>query len=100
MTTRAQAQAAPSPSPPPSPSAGLASIHPLFLLPSAARPDTDFSLPGPEAEETRRLLLSYVQKQEEVCRGADRLHSGLLRADRLRRTVAAWSRARGPTSAR
>ncbi|KAI9827568.1 MAG: hypothetical protein M1832_004918 [Thelocarpon impressellum] len=96
MTTRAQAQAATDPTPPLSPAAhttSLPTIHPLFLLPAHTRPDTNFSLPGPEAEETRRLLLSYVQKQEEVCRGAERLHSGLLRADRLRRTVALWSRA-------
>ena len=96
MTTRAQAQAASDPTPSahePSFSASEPVVHPMFLVPASARPDRDFGLPAHEAEETRRLLLSYVQKQEEVCRGSDRLHAGLLRADRLRRTVLRWAKA-------
>lgn len=68
-------------------------IHPLFRLPPAARAERDLGLPEQEAEEVRRLLLLYVQKQEEICRGTRRLYEGLLRADRYRRTVWQWSKA-------
>ncbi|KAL2197861.1 RXT2-like protein [Corynascus similis CBS 632.67] len=68
-------------------------IHPLFKLPPAARPDRDLGLPEQEAEEVRRLLLLYVQKQEEICRGTKRLYEGLLKADRLRKTVWQWAKA-------
>jgi len=68
-------------------------IHPLFLAPRSSRPDRDQGLPDQEAEDVRRLLQLYVQKQEEVCRGAKKLYEGLLRADRYRRTVLAWSKA-------
>lgn len=68
-------------------------IHPLFRLPAAAHPDRDLGLPEQEAEEVRRLLLLYVQKQEEICRGTKRLYEGLLKADRLRKTVWQWSKA-------
>ncbi|SLM39907.1 Transcriptional regulatory protein RXT2, N-terminal [Lasallia pustulata] len=101
MTTRARAQAVSdnatsshtlSPSPAPS---IPAYIHPLYLVPSSARPDRDFGLPLAEAEETRRVLMSYAQKQEEVCRGAERLYEGLLKADRMRQTVLKWCKAEG-----
>ena len=68
-------------------------IHPLFLLPAGSRPDRDLGLPENEAEDVRRLLAVFVQKQEEVCRGASKLHEGLLRAERLRRDVLHWSKA-------
>lgn len=68
-------------------------IHPMFLAPKSAHPDRDLGLPDPEAEDVRRLLQMYVQKQEEVCRGAKRLYEGLLKADRMRKTVLAWSKA-------
>lgn len=112
MTTRRQAQAAsdqapstrpgstsprPSSSTAPTSSSSSSSfstfIHPLFLVPSSARPDRDFGLPAAEAEETRKLLMHYVQKQEEVCRGSQKLYDGLLKADRLRRTVLRWATA-------
>ncbi|OTA62436.1 hypothetical protein K449DRAFT_422557 [Hypoxylon sp. EC38] len=67
-------------------------IHPLFLPPRSARPDRDLGIPEAEAEDMRRLLQLYVQKQEEVCRGAKRLYEGLLRADRMRKTVLQWSK--------
>ncbi|KAI1211331.1 RXT2-like protein [Annulohypoxylon truncatum] len=67
-------------------------IHPLFLPPRSARPDRDLGIPEAEAEDMRRLLQSYVQKQEEVCRGAKRLYEGLLRADRMRKTVLQWAK--------
>ena len=99
MRTRAQAQAPPEPTPlsrNPSPDSWTApEIHPLFLLPSAAIPDKDFGLPPSEAEETRRMLMMYVQKQEEVCRGAEKLYDGLLKADAQRKTVYKWCKAEG-----
>lgn len=67
-------------------------IHPLFLVPRAAHPDRDLGIPDGEAEDLRRLLQLMVQKQEEVCRGAKQLYEGLLRADKLRRTVLQWSK--------
>ncbi|KAK3995906.1 RXT2-like protein [Cladorrhinum sp. PSN332] len=68
-------------------------IHPLFLAPQAARQDRNMGLPDAEAENVRHLLQAYVQKQEEVCRGAKRLYEQLLRADRLRNKVLMWSKA-------
>ncbi|KAI1455077.1 RXT2-like protein [Annulohypoxylon moriforme] len=67
-------------------------IHPLFLPPRSAHPDRDLGIPEAEAEDMRRLLQLYVQKQEEVCRGAKRLYEGLLRADRMRKTVLQWAK--------
>jgi len=67
-------------------------IHPMFIAPRSARPDRDLSIPESEAEDMRRLLQLYVQKQEEVCRGVKRLYEGLLRADRMRKTVFQWSK--------
>lgn len=99
MRTRAQAQAATSPastSRTASPSSSVPPpIHPLFKIPPSAIPTRDIGLPPAEAEETRRMLVSYVQKQEEVCRGANRLWEGLLRADRQRMTVLKWCKAEG-----
>ncbi|KAM0807470.1 putative Transcriptional regulatory protein RXT2 N-terminal domain-containing protein [Seiridium cardinale] len=67
-------------------------IHPIFLAPKSAQPNRDLGIPEGEAEDLRRLLQAYVQKQEEVCRGTKRLHEGLLRAERLRKTVFQWSK--------
>ncbi|KHO01760.1 Glycoside hydrolase, superfamily [Metarhizium album ARSEF 1941] len=68
-------------------------IHPIFLPPPGAKPDRNMGIPENEAEDIRRLLALYVQKQEEVARGAARLHQGLLRAERLRSNVLGWSKA-------
>lgn len=68
-------------------------IHPLYLMPPSAHPDRDFGLPASEAEDIRRMVMLYVQKQEEVCRGAEKLYVGLLRADRMRKTVFKWCKA-------
>ena len=101
MTTRAQAQAASDNSASTrTRSASPASwvppvIHPLYHIPVSAQPDRDFGLPAHEAEETRRILVAYVQKQEEVVRGAAKLYDGLLRADRMRQTVFKWCKADG-----
>ena len=99
MRTRAQAQAASEPTPSSradSPDSWVTpEIHPMFLLPQAALPDKDFGLPPNEADETRRMLTMYVQKQEEVCRGAERIYDGLLEADRKRKIVFKWCKAEG-----
>lgn len=71
------------------------SIHPLFLIPQHAHPDRDFGLSPNEAEEMRRTVMLYVQKQEEICRGAEKLYYGLLKADRMRKTVFKWCKAEG-----
>jgi hypothetical protein len=70
-------------------------IHPYFLVPGSSRPNRDLGIPKHEAEETRRLLQLYIQKQEEVCRGAQRVYDGLLKADRYRRMVMKWAKAEG-----
>lgn len=68
-------------------------IHPMFIPPPNAALDRNLGLPDNEAEDMRKLLSLYVQKQEEVCRGAAKLHLGLLRAQRLRKDVLHWSKA-------
>ncbi|KAI8936493.1 hypothetical protein NX059_006898 [Plenodomus lindquistii] len=95
MTTRARAHAASTPSPPLSPSGNSNAIHPLFTFSTDSLPDRDFGLPPSEAEETRMLLMAYVQKQEEIARISSDLHHGLLQADRMRQDVYKWSKAEG-----
>ncbi|XPS74984.1 hypothetical protein M3J09_007096 [Ascochyta lentis] len=95
MTTRARAQAASTPSPPHSPSTLAGQIHPLFLFSTSSLPDRDFGLPPNEAEETRMLLMAYVQKQEEVARATSDLYHGLMQADRMRQDVFKWCKAEG-----
>jgi len=68
-------------------------VHPYFLAPPNSHPDRDLGLPKHEAEETRRLLQLYIQKQEEVCRGAQSVYEGLLKADRYRHLVIKWAKA-------
>ncbi|KAK4187219.1 RXT2-like protein [Podospora australis] len=68
-------------------------IHPMFLVPQAAHQDRLMGLPDSEAEECRRWLQIYVQKQEEVVRNATKLYEQLLRAERLRKKVLMWSKA-------
>lgn len=92
MTTRARAHAASTPSPPQSPT-GINAIHPLFAFSADSIPDRDLGLPPNEAEETRMLLMAYVQKQEEVARATADLYRGLLQADRMRQDVFKWSKA-------
>ena len=70
-------------------------VHPLFLMPASAYPDRNFGLPPGEAEDTRRMVTLYVQKQEEVCRSAEKLYVGLLKANRMRKTVFKWCKAEG-----
>ncbi|KAK0117732.1 hypothetical protein ONS95_012060 [Cadophora gregata] len=98
MRTRAQAQAASDNNTTRTRSASPDSgsdmfIHPIFLAPASSRPDRNVGLPPPEADETRRLLQLYIQKQEEVCRGAQKVYDGLLKADRYRKLVMKWAKA-------
>lgn len=100
MRTRAQAQAASDNttiSRPRSttPSTNSSYVHPYFLPPPSAHPIPDMGLPPVEAEETRRLLQLYIQKQEEICRGSQKIYDGLMRAERLRKTVLKWAKADG-----
>lgn len=84
---------------PPSPSAETTNTiplaHPLFLVPDSIRPDVNFGLPPNEAEETRRLLWSYIQKQEETVRGFEHMLESLLRACRMKDDVFEWCKAEG-----
>ncbi|KAF1930853.1 uncharacterized protein M421DRAFT_418327 [Didymella exigua CBS 183.55] len=93
MTTRARAQAVSTPSPPHSPSSLAGQVHPLFLFSTDSLPDRDFGLPPNEAEETRMLLMAYVQKQEEIARATSDLYQGLMHADRMRQDVFKWCKA-------
>jgi hypothetical protein len=98
MRTRAQAQAASDNTNMTrsiTPESNESYVHPYFLAPPSAHPDRDIGLPPTEAEETRRLLQLYIQKQEEICRGAEKVYDGLLKADRLRKTVMKWAKAEG-----
>lgn len=100
MTTRAKARESNSPapldshSPSPVPSS-IPSINPFFNFPATCLPDRDFGLPAQEAEDTRRVLVLYVQKQEQVVREANALLQGLLKADRMRKDVFRWAKAEG-----
>jgi hypothetical protein len=93
MTTRARAQeeaAAPSDdptSPPPT------TIHPFFNFPQPVLLDPDFGLPPSEAEETRTLLLAFIQKHEEIVRNSTDLYQEMLKADKMRKDVYKWCKA-------
>ncbi|KAF2202716.1 hypothetical protein GQ43DRAFT_447943 [Delitschia confertaspora ATCC 74209] len=93
MTTRARAQAVSTPSRPSSPSSKVNPIHPLFTFPTDSLPDRDFGLPPAEAEDTRLLLVAFVQKQEEIARAAQDLHLGMLQGERMRQDVFKWAKA-------
>lgn len=98
MTTRARANAnqdAGSPTSTADTASTLPTPHPLFLIPEGLRPDANFGLPGAEAEETRRLLWSYIQKQEETVRGFEHMHDTLLRACHMKANVLEWCKAEG-----
>lgn len=73
----------------------LPAPHPLFLVPDSIRPDANYGLPPNEAEETRRLLWSYIQKQEETVRGFEHMLENLLRANRMKEDVLEWCKAEG-----
>lgn len=98
MTTRARArspQQSNSPSLSPSDSASVPAIHPWFMTPATSLPDRDLGLPPDEAETTRKMLLLYCQKQEQIIQSLNTLYSGLQRGDRLRKFVLASTKAAG-----
>jgi len=77
------------------PFTSLPTPHPLFLVPDSTRPDPNYGLPPNEAEDTRRLLWSYIQKQEETVRGFEHMLESLLRACRMKEDVLEWCKAEG-----
>lgn len=100
MLTRAQAAASTPASPHPTPTPTRSPspppyIHPLYIPPASSHRSRDLGLPQTEAEETRRICTLWVQKQEEIVRGAERLYEGLLKADRMRKSVWKWCKAEG-----
>lgn len=98
MTTRARArspQLPASPSPSPSDSASVPLVNPWFLTPFTALPDRDLGLPARDADDTRQLLLHYIQKQENIIRQLEELYNGLHRADRLRNFIYRSCKAEG-----
>lgn len=78
-----------------SPSGSLAAPHPLFIVPDSIQPDSNYGLPPNEADETKRLLWSYIQKQEETVRGFEHMMDSLLRASRMKEDVLEWCKAEG-----
>ncbi|KAF2018838.1 hypothetical protein BU24DRAFT_458572 [Aaosphaeria arxii CBS 175.79] len=86
ITTRAAVQGPSDQSTPSSPS-GSTHIHPLFSFSTESIPDRDLGLPANEAEDTRFLLLAFVQKQEELSRTATDLYMGMLQGERMRQEV-------------
>lgn len=95
MTTRARAQAASDQSPPPSPSSVQTYVHPWFTFPADLLPDRDLGLPTAEAEDTRMLLLAFLQKQEEIARATSELYDGIAKGERMRKEVYQWCLAEG-----
>ncbi|KXG51638.1 uncharacterized protein PGRI_090310 [Penicillium griseofulvum] len=100
MTTRAQANAVNPENENGSPHSSdtafpLPTPHPLFLVPDNIRPDPNYGLPAAEAEETRRLLWSYIQKQEETVRGVEHMLDSLNRSCRMKADVLEWCKAEG-----
>lgn len=73
----------------------IPSAHPLFVVPDSVRPDPNFGLPPNEADETRRLLWSYIQKQDETVRGFEYMLESLFKACRMKDDVFEWCKAEG-----
>lgn len=67
-------------------------IHPLYAAP---RPPLDRAcgLPQPEADEMRRALWSFIQKQEETVRGFEKMLTMLLKSNRMKDDVWEWCKA-------
>lgn len=78
---------------PPSAAAAIAPEIDAFFFPPDYSVDRDFGLPPAEAEDTRCLLSTAVQRQDEFLRGLGKVRDGLLRAERLRKGVWGWCRA-------
>ncbi|OAP54463.1 hypothetical protein AYL99_11564 [Fonsecaea erecta] len=97
------------PTPPLSPESTVSTMDsyllqpdPLFLLPPVLaanhRPPRSLArlgLPVDELMETRRLLMMYIQKQEESVRGYEAVLGKLIKAKRMRDKVWNWCRTEG-----
>ncbi|KAF8474683.1 RXT2-like protein [Kalaharituber pfeilii] len=94
MTTRSLQQQQHATAAPSSPtvSSPRMDIDPFFYPPNYVI-DRDFGIPPQEADETRRLLLHAVQRQEEFIRGLNKVYLGLLQAKRKKQDVWRWCRA-------
>ncbi|KAI5305729.1 hypothetical protein KEM56_003495 [Ascosphaera pollenicola] len=67
-------------------------VHPLYTAPI---PPVDHAcgLPPPEADEMRRALWSFIQKQDETVRGFDKMLTMLLKSNRMKDNVWEWCKA-------
>jgi RXT2-like, N-terminal len=90
MTTRSTHNS--HPTTPPSASPAPVEIDPWFFPPNY-RVDPNFGLPPSEAADTRHLLATAVQRQDEFLRGLNKVRDGLSRAERFRKLVWGWCRA-------
>jgi hypothetical protein len=63
-----------------------------FFFPPNYQIDRDYGLPAAEAADTRRLLITAVQRQDEFLRGLKKVQHGLLRAESMRKKVWDWCR--------
>lgn len=91
MTTRSAHNSLHATPPPQSPAPLPVEIDAFFFPPNYSV-DRNFGLPPVEAEDTRRLLATAVQRQDEFLRGLNKVRDGLLRAERCRKTVWGWCR--------
>ncbi|KAI5310175.1 hypothetical protein KEM55_000865 [Ascosphaera atra] len=66
--------------------------HPLYLVPHPPM-DRTCGLPYPEAEEMRRVLWAYIQKQDETVRGFEKMLTILLKSKRMKDDVWEWCKA-------
>lgn len=80
----------------------LLQTDPIFLLPPllAANHRTPrsllrFGIPVDELLETRRLLIMFIQKQEETVRGYEAVVAKLIKAKRMRDKVWQWCKVEG-----
>lgn len=98
-STAATPSFSPTPTLASSPTSSLLQIDPIFLLPPSVHPSNAatalYALPAEEAAETRRLLATYIQKQEESVRGYESVLAKLLKAQRLRDEVLEMCKAEG-----
>ena len=80
-------------------SSSLLQIDPLYLLPNELHPSfSSVVIPGVPLDEfmdIRRLLTTYIQKQEESVRGYESVLSKLRKAYRLRKSVLKMCKAEG-----
>ncbi|TGZ76883.1 hypothetical protein EX30DRAFT_344555 [Ascodesmis nigricans] len=92
MTTRSTNNNSNNPHSPPTLETSPQDVIDPFFIPPVFNIDRNFGLPQVEADETRRMLMAAVQRQDEFLRGLNRLRMGLLRAERLRKKVWEWCR--------